>query len=649
MKKQSLVFLAAILFIANIYAQSPNWQWAKSAGGANDDTGRSIAADSSGNVYVTGYFGSDSIIFGTNTFYKSDFGALNMDFFLVKHDIAGNVIWAKTAGGTNIDVGTGVATDVFGNIYVTGYFSSDSITFGATTLINVNPVGQDIFLVKYDGNGNVQWAESFGSSGYDEGLGITTDALGNVYITGYFSSPTINFGATSLNNTGSHDMFVAKVDASGNALWAKSAGGGNAQDGVSVAANVSAGGVYVTGNSYGSNIIFDTTTFLGAGSYDIFIAKYDLSGNLQWAKSIGGTGGEGGTGVVEDASGNSYITGYFTSDSLTFGSTTLVNDSANTNDIFIVKYDISGNPLWVKSAGGTLQDRGYGIAMDASGNISVIGYFESPVITFGAGNLTNVGSGCYDICIVKYNPSGNIIWNKSFGGSSCDFEPAIAIDVNGNTYTTGRFDSPVLPIGLTNLFNQGLPDIFVVKLSACSAYFTVHPDTIPHNWIAVNYASGAPPISYTWNWGDTTSSVGVAPNHVYNDSGYYNICLSIVDNNGCSAIYCDSSTYINRHTSRSSMITITVIDATNGGAFVSGNMKENGSLFIYPNPNEGMFRVLLNSALPQTTVIIYDITGQQLFREATNGQKEITVDVSELPAGIYILKAGQWTEKFVIE
>ena len=153
----------------------------------------------------------------------------------------------------------------------------------------------------------------------------------------------------------------------------------------------------MTGAFYSSYITFGSTILTNRGGGDIFVVKYDPSGNVLWAKSAGETGGEWGLGISTDASGNIVVTGGFGSPSITFGSTILTNGGIA--NIFVVKYDPSGNVLWAKSAGGTGDDDGYGISTDASGNIVVTGSFESPTITFGSTILTNGGSS--DIFVVK--------------------------------------------------------------------------------------------------------------------------------------------------------------------------------------------------------------------------------------------------------
>jgi len=452
----TIVLLAFIGLSSNTNAQSPNWLWAKSAVGSGDECGNSISTDANGNSYITGRF-YGSITFGNTTLTNAG----GWDIFIVKYDGAGNVLWAKSAGGTGPVIGNSISTDANGNLYITGQFY-DTITFGSTMLTSVG--GWDIFVVKYDGAGNVLWAKSAGGNKNDYGNSISTDINGNSYITGEFKSNTITIGSTTLTNAGSYssDIFVVKYDGAGNLLWAKSAGGAGHDYGNSISTDTS-GNSYITGSFGSPTITFGSTTLTNtsASHVDLFVVKYDGAGNVLWAKSAGGSLDESSNSIHTDANGNSYITGNFDG-SITFGSTTLTYTGSFGNDIFIVKYDGAGNVLWAKSAGGSLDESSNSISTDANGNSYITGRFYSSTITFGSDTLTNAGTD--DIFVVKYDGAGNVLWAKSAGGTEDDHGWSISLDANGNSYITGGFASPIITFGSTTLTNAGDWDIFVVKL-----------------------------------------------------------------------------------------------------------------------------------------------------------------------------------------
>jgi preprotein translocase subunit YajC len=469
MKKLILITIATLaLTVAEkqTFAQVPEWVWAESAGGTDYDGGSSVATDAAGNVYVTGYFYNPSITFDSTVLTNANGGS--PDIFITKYDSNGTVIWAKSAGGTNYDVAYSISTDTGGNVYVTGYFSSPSITFGSTVLTNGGLFG-DIFITKYDSNGTVLWAKGAGGTSSDYASGVSTDAEGNVYVTGYFWSSSITFGSTVLTNAGLTDIIMTKYDSNGTVLWAKSAGGTEEDRATSVSTDA-VGNVYVTGFFESPSITFGSTVLTNTGAWDIFITKYDSNGNVLWAEGAGGTDIDRGYGVSVDAVGNVYLTGFFSSSSITFDSTDLTNASGGNADIFITKYHSNGTVLWGKGAGGTDDDDAWSVSTDAGDNVYVTGDFSSSSITFGSTVLTNLNEGSHDIFITKYDSNGNVVWAKSAGGTSGDYAYSVSTDATGNVYVTGEFGSPFITFDSTTLTGAGVVyDIFIAKISATVA------------------------------------------------------------------------------------------------------------------------------------------------------------------------------------
>lgn len=363
-------------------------------------------------------------------------------------------VWSAAAGGTNLDDGNSVATDANGNVFVTGYFQSPTITFGNTTLTNAG--GFDFYIVKYDAAGNVLWAKSAGGAKDDIGNSLSTDQNGNVFVTGLFYSNTITFGTTTLINAGinADDIFIVKYDANGNVSWAKREGNYYYEYGKSIATDPN-GDVIVTGCFSSDSITFGNTTLMNTSSFswDIFVTKYTANGILLWAKSIGGATGEFAGEVSTDASGNVYATGYFYSPTLVFGSTSVNNTLSNFSDIYLVKYDVNGTVKWAKGVGGADEDFGNSITNDAAGNILVAGAFKSPSITFGSTTLTNAGNSSYDVLVAKYDAMGNALWAKGSGGTGSEFCYGISTDVNGNVCATGCFYSQNISFGIFSLTN----------------------------------------------------------------------------------------------------------------------------------------------------------------------------------------------------
>jgi hypothetical protein len=322
--------------------------------------------------------------------------------------------------------------------------------------------------------------KQMGGSGNERGQFITLDATGNVYTTGSFQG-TIDFdpnaGVVNLTSNGGDDIFISKMDASGNLLWAKSMGDTLNEYGYSVAVDAS-GNVYTTGH-YSGTVDFNagagTTTLSSNGNEDIFVTKYDASGNFIWAKNMGGATSDFGRAMAVDAAGNVYITGFFdgTSDFDPNAGTANLT-STGLYDIFISKLDATGNFVWAKNIGSTTFDVGNSIVLDASGNVYTTGYFGGTAdFDPGAGTANLTSTGANDIFISKLDASGNFVWAKNMGGTSNDIGFSIAVDPTGDIYSTGTFGgSADLDPGAASfsLTSNGSNDIYISKLSAAGNF-----------------------------------------------------------------------------------------------------------------------------------------------------------------------------------
>jgi len=474
MKQKKLIF--TILYFSSIllYGQSPNWQWAKSINGPGSYSNwiTKITSDAVGNIYITGYFDSTTINLGGIILTNSDATGYSEDIFLAKYDSSGNVLWAKSAGGGNNDESNSITADKFGNIYITGYFY-DTITFGSIILSSTCNNLMAIFIAKYDTSGNVIWAKSADCSFNAIANSITSDAFGNVYITGCFSGQIIFDSDTLTNSGGGYNIFITKYDSSGNVIWAKSTSSAgtflfNYSNSIITDA---IGNVYLKGYFDTDSISFGNITLYNSGSnYIIFIAKYDSSGNVIWAKSGTGFGTFLGTCsnlITTDTTGNIYMTGYTVSSSITFGNQTLNYTAYGGADILIAKFDTSGSIIWAKTVGGLYNDEGFGVCADITGNVYITGFFISPAINFGNTTLNNSSSQYADIFVTKYDSSGNVLWAKSAGGNYDEGGLGITADIMGNIYIAGEFSSSSITFGNSTIYNYSVGrDLFVAKLGS---------------------------------------------------------------------------------------------------------------------------------------------------------------------------------------
>ena len=302
-----------------------------------------------------------------------------------------------------------------------------------------------------------KWAIQAGESGWDSGCDITVDSNGNSYVTGYFEG-YINFGSNTLTSNGDRDVFVAKLDVNSNCLWATNAGGISYDRGFSIAIDNN-GNSYVTGD-FKETATFGSYSLTSSGYNDIFVAKLDSNGNWLWAAQAGGNFLDSCNALIMDDNDNIFVTGDFWETS-TFGSYSLT--SSGNNDIFVAKLDVNGNWLWAIQAGGSSYDYGLAIAIDNYGNSYVKGLFHYTA-TFGQYSLIAYGYD-YNTFIAKLDANGNWLWaTKAYGGIDVNYGgETIALDANGNSYTTGGF-SQTATFGSRSVTGTGASDIYLAKM-----------------------------------------------------------------------------------------------------------------------------------------------------------------------------------------
>lgn len=309
---------------------------------------------------------------------------------------------------------------------------------------------------------NIIETASAGGTGNDGGTSLATDASGNVYVAGTYSD-TANFELTGKTSEGSLDIFVAKYNKNGALQWVQSAGGIEKDSVQSIAVDGS-GNVYITG-FYKGAATFNGNTIYATGDNDIFIAKYNTSGVFQWARTAGGQDSDAGAGVAVDAGNNVYVVGFY-SNTAAFGA--ISKTSLGSKDIFLAKYNSSGIPQWVESPGGTNDDFGSAIAIDNSGNIYITGSFRGG-IQFGT--ITQAANATYyDVFVAKYDPVATTwLWaNSDLVGSNNEYSQSIAVDGSNNVYVTGNFLSSV-SFASTSRSSKGSADMFIIKHNSLGA------------------------------------------------------------------------------------------------------------------------------------------------------------------------------------
>jgi gliding motility-associated-like protein len=416
--------------------------------------------------------------------------------------MAQNLEWAKKMGGPLVDNANSIALDSEGNVYTAGVFSGTADFDpgpGSSTLSSEG--GSDVFVTKFDNSGNLLWAKSFGGVNDDlaaEG-DIAVDASGNVLITGYFSgmvdfdpgAGTVNLSTLLVGDVYANDIFITKLDAAGNFVWAKQFRGNRNSFALSLEIDA-VGNIYTTGQ-YSGVVDFDP----GAGvsnlicacptCSEIFVSKLDVNGNFVWAKrmvSIDGPGFDDGFGLGTaldiDANGNVALSGFFD------GQVDFDPGAGSANlygldfDFYILKLNSSGDFLWVKQIGGPGTDLAHDLVFDGSGNILITGRFGGgATVDFdpGAGVLelttSNIDFYTTDVFLLKLDAEGNFVWVKQFGSpNGVETGLCLEVDVTGNIYFTGCFSGTVDfdPGPGSSMLTAANFDVFVSKLDPSGNY-----------------------------------------------------------------------------------------------------------------------------------------------------------------------------------
>jgi hypothetical protein len=456
--------------------------WGTYYGGSGDDFGYSCATDANGNVYMAGWTDTPSgTSIATAGSHQSAIGGGSVDAFLVKFNSAGIRQWGTYYGGNGDEIANSCATDANGNVYMAGWTDTPSGTSIATAGSHQSANGggsYDAFLVKFNSAGIRQWGTYYGSNGDDIGYSCATDVSSNVYMAGHTDS------GTSIATTGSHqsayggnyDAFLVKFNSAGIRQWGTYYGDTGWDIGFSCATDAS-GNVYMAGHTNSGTSIATTGSHQSAfgGSYDAFLVKFNSAGIRQWGTYYGGNGDDIGFSCATDASGNIYTAGETSSNSgasiATAGS--YQSSIGGSSDAFLVQFNSAGIRQWGTYYGGNGDDRGYYCTTDASGNVYMAGYTDTPSGTSIAtlGSHQSAFGGIVDAYLVKYNSSGVRQWGTYYGGSGDDNGYSCAIGANGNIYMAGYTDTnsgtSIANLGSHQSANGGSNDAFLVKFIDC--------------------------------------------------------------------------------------------------------------------------------------------------------------------------------------
>jgi hypothetical protein len=507
----------ASLFLAN----APDFLWARSASNgapAASSAADGVAADVFGNILVAGWFETPTLDFGGGVLTNSSWAGGSIANFICSYDGAGNLLWVRPAG-TNSGFAwpLRVGTDASGNAYLAGRFAGTG-TFGTNTLVSSTPA--DLFVAKYDSQGQVLWVRQIGAyqtvpaSYY---FGFAVDPGGNAFIA-CRDGGSANFGAVTLTNSAA---FLAKYDNAGNLVWAQEALGADA---IAVGTN---GAVCLTGKPG-------------------LLAKYDNQGTLVWSNSF-----PVGQAIVLDAQESIFTTGYGAG---TYDGFTLTN-SGGSPDCFTAKCDAAGQLQWLRQVGGVQQQQGMAIGLDEYGSVYVTSVSAvarpEPVLAFGTTVLTNVFT-----FVAKYDPAGYALWARAPAMTNRAAVFALAVKDSADAYLGGYF-SGTAAIGALTLSNaypcsgSSFSDpcsleMFVAKLDGAEAaglpMITAGPqDQVVMAGSDVTFSVTVPsgiPLSYQWFYDQTNAIAGATGSSLFlssvqaTEAGNYSVTVS----NACGSV-----------------------------------------------------------------------------------------------------------------
>ncbi len=629
-------------------------QWSTFYGGPVREFGLNVAVDNSGNVFMVGHsLSAPGSIVATPGSHQPVFGGI-WDAYLVKFNSNGIRQWGTYYGGSGLEHGNGVACDAAGNVYITGKTDESTANIIATPGSHQSVFGgiEDCFLAKFNTNGVRQWATYYGGSGTDVGRGVTVDAAGNVYITGW----TDNTVANVIGSPGSHqntfgggnlDAFIAKFNSNGVRQWGTQYGGNGTDMAYDCAIDIF-GNVYMAGKTASTNSISSSSahqTTFGGGPQDAFLVSFNSNGVRNWGTYYGGSGDEESWGCAIHVTGHINIVGHTTTSSGTAVATPGThqpNFGGGSWDAFIAQFDTAGVRTWGSYYGETGDEVGYGCTTDNALHIYMTGSTDSntgnAIATVGS-HQPIYGAGWGDAYLVKFYdcPAPLAPSNTTTPASLRYCAPGSTTLTVVSTSSVSWYASPSSTLSLgsgttfvTPVLNAGTHTYYAEAVSSCTVSamrtaITITVDPLPNiNILATPTlvcagksttmtAFGAD--TYTWNTGSTTPMTIETPSvsGVYTVSGTNTLNCTNTQTVAISVYTLDpvvltASSYTTCLTifgGSAVSLTGTPSGGTYGGSNVSGNFFNPTALgiyhptYTYTNSTNGC----VNSA--STTVIVY--------------------------------------------
>lgn len=639
------IFLLFALLIS-FRSSAQNFAWAGHISGSNRVISNALVTDATGNLYTIGYFqGTADFDPSMATFNLVSNG--DYDIYIQKLDPTGNLLWAKSIGGSGADEGIGMAIDATGNVYLIGTFEN-TVDFdpGAGTYnLTASSFYHDGFLLKLDVNGDFVWAHNWGANRNVTMRGIAIDALQNIDICGSFDGTTDfdpSASTVSRSSSGSSDAFMLRMNTSGNFQWVRTFGSVEADVATAIDHDQS-GNIYMCGMFAGTVDLDPSAVNLtrsSVGYNDNFVQKFNANGELQWVRTMGASvsydyirdievGPHGGVFTCGGLSGS----GDFDPSA---GVLTL--SAAGNYDMFLHKLDTNGNFAWAFSAGASFNDEALGLVTDANGDLFATGYFSGTTDFDPSAGTTNLtAGGNFDPFVLKLTTAGGLVWVRQLVTNLYGSGRTIALDAAGAIFVAGTFEGTMdadpgpgtvsfstgsrqntyqlklgmglLPVEYADFFaeqeGRSVRLEWHTELETDPAFFEVERAGHPDDFVAIGRVAADGPSAYTFV--DAAPLAGVS---------WYR--LRQVDQDGSS------------HFSKVEAVTF-----HEAAAF---------SAVVYPNPVQGGdLRLQLRANSTGNLLLeIADATGRTIVRQESRqeaGTSVVRLPVHELPSGMYFLRA----------
>lgn len=651
------------------YSSTGVFKWVRTAGGTSGDYAHAMAVDAAGNSYITGEM-EMTTRFGSVALTSSG----SNDVFVAKYDTNGNLIWAKKlGGGGGSDQGLGISLSG-GNVYITGTFQG-----GNFSGVSLPPYGgRDIFVAKMTTDGVFQWIRKAGGSSDDQGYAISNDLSGNVYVTGFFAG-TANFSGSYITSNGGTDVFLAKYNPSGTLLWVKKTGG-TANDAGNAIKVDNSGRVFITGGFRYTSLFGTTTLKTSNGNSDIFIACYDGSGNAIWAKKAGGGDNDSGRAIAVDGNSNVFITGNC-GISATFGSQTITGADitelyfASYDVAGNYRWVIKAGGMADVSDPDRFIEMGLSISTDPYGNVFASGAYRSSS-TFGSTTLSPWSSHT-QIFLTKIVSASSMMADTSHPqitpAKSASFCNGGEVLLKTREDSTCRYnwkkDGVLIKEATGATYKANSPGSYTATIITGNDSITTDPTIVTESKsIAVSIAPSDPIFcqdsstvlitntgdEFVYEWKRNGEIIPGANQKTFrtDKSGDYQVKIiqgSCIDWSGITNVSLQSCP------DPENTINKDILPASNNT--ISFETKDDSLLLkIYPNPNSGLFTLEINMAQfteqsVQAMVEVLNAKGQMVFYKITsfdNGYVNEHIELeNSLPPGIYFLQVsiGEKTEK----